>query len=435
MKKKRRNKFTVYSWQLTKYLSIAFCQLSIVMLIACASGEEYSAVDEYTCPMHPTVISDRPGACPVCGMELVRKAPAGDALEITPELAQLLKAPSEKVVGSIETIRGEYSRRETEAALQGIVTFDTRRVRVVSARVSGRLETVFANYAFQWISKGSELAEVYSPELAAAQREYLYLRQNNSDQRLLAASRTRLELLGMDSVQLKALDESGSAVHNFKLYSPYSGFLISLTESAPVARKVPDVPGMGGGMGEAPSANLPVPVGGDSGSELIREGSYINRGEVIFRIVDPTALWLELLVPSGVHLSKGDAVEVQLADGSSRDERVELVQPFFPDGEPFQRVRVSMTRTSVRPGQWLEARMSRGVVDGLWIPQTSVLSLGERNVVFLKKGSAFTPVEVKLGASSEGWIEVRSGLTSGDEFARDAHYLVDSESFVKVKVE
>src|SRR5215204_7643583 len=83
--------------------------VTLLVLASCGSGGDHAEhADTYTCPMHPTVISDRPGTCPVCGMDLVRKARAGEEVEITEELSRLLKSPNETVIASIKTIKGEY---------------------------------------------------------------------------------------------------------------------------------------------------------------------------------------------------------------------------------------------------------------------------------------------------------------------------------------
>ena len=113
------------------------------------SGEHAEHADTYTCPMHPTVISDRPGTCPVCGMDLVRKARAGEEVEITEELSKLIKSPNETVIASIKTIKGEYKSMPVSTEAQGVVTYDTRNIYMIPTRIGGRLEKVFLKYAFQ----------------------------------------------------------------------------------------------------------------------------------------------------------------------------------------------------------------------------------------------------------------------------------------------
>src|SRR5687768_13171285 len=120
--------------------------LLILFAAACNTEETSQGDDTYTCPMHPTVISDRSGSCPVCGMDLVRKARAGEEVEITDDLSKLLKSPNESVVASIKTIKGEYKSVDVSVEAQGVVTYDTRNIYTIPARVGGRLEKIYLKY-------------------------------------------------------------------------------------------------------------------------------------------------------------------------------------------------------------------------------------------------------------------------------------------------
>ena len=173
MKRNLKNKLRIDNRQLTyrESSSTLFTFLPwILMLIACTNPDTAHEHDTYTCPMHPTVISDRPGTCPVCGMDLVRKYRPGEEVEITEDLSRLIKSPNETVVSSIRSVRGKYKSIPVVVPAQGVVTYDTRNIFTISARVSGRLENVYLKYTFQKINKGDKVAEIYSPELIAAQR-------------------------------------------------------------------------------------------------------------------------------------------------------------------------------------------------------------------------------------------------------------------------
>ena len=88
--------------------SILYILLSLLLFAACNKSDDRVEHDVYTCPMHPTVISDKQGTCPVCGMDLVRKARPGEELEITEDLANVVKAPNQSVVSSIKTTKPVY---------------------------------------------------------------------------------------------------------------------------------------------------------------------------------------------------------------------------------------------------------------------------------------------------------------------------------------
>src|SRR5687767_12734146 len=186
--------------------SLMFTTMLLVLLtlvVSCNKGGEHAEHgDTYTCPMHPTVISDKPGTCPVCGMNLVRKAQAGEEVEITEDLAKLIKSPNEIVIASIKTIKGQYKSMPVSVEAQGVVTYDTKNIYTIPSRVNGRLEKVYLKYAFQLVSKGQKIAEIYSPELLTAQRELLFLLENDAEnESLIDAAKNKLELLGFSTSQ------------------------------------------------------------------------------------------------------------------------------------------------------------------------------------------------------------------------------------------
>src|SRR5688500_3123760 len=137
---------------------VVYLIVLLVTLTSCGhNGDHAENADTYTCPMHPTVVSDRPGSCPVCGMDLVRKARVGEEVEITEDLSKLLKSPNETVVASIKTIKGEYKSVPLSVQAQGVVTYDTRHIQTIPARVGGRLERVYVKYEFQPVSKAQKI--------------------------------------------------------------------------------------------------------------------------------------------------------------------------------------------------------------------------------------------------------------------------------------
>src|SRR5687767_3284996 len=177
--------------------SIILAIVALLTLASCgAGGNHVEHADTYTCPMHPTVVSDRPSTCPVCGMDLVRKARSGEEVEITEDLAKVLKSPNEIVIASIKTIKAEYKSVPSSVEAQGLVTYDTRNIFTIPSRVGGRLEKIYLKYEFQPVSKGQKIAEIYSPELITAQRELLFLVENDAENKsLLDGAKNKLGLL------------------------------------------------------------------------------------------------------------------------------------------------------------------------------------------------------------------------------------------------
>jgi Cu(I)/Ag(I) efflux system membrane fusion protein len=419
---------------------------ALIVLLTLAScgqpGEHAEHADTYTCPMHPTVISDRPGTCPVCGMDLVRKARAGEKVEITKELSRLIKSPNEVIVASIKTVRGEYKSVPLSVQAQGVVTYDTRNIYTIPARVSGRLENIALKYTFQQVSKGQQIARIYSPELITAQRELLFLLEHDPENTsLIHAAERKLKLLGLSANQISELIRTKEAHNTVTLYSPYSGYLIT-GQQAPSTTSATDSGSQspGGAMGDGMASASPSPAApgqnkqNASGGSLIREGEYVTAGQTLFAIINNKALRIDLDLPasSGANLAKGSKVELSFGEQDTRSGTVDFIQPFFTEGQEFLKVRVYTDRTDdLHIGHLVGAEIRLETTEGLWVPREAVIALGVRKVVFLKDGEVFQAKTITTGASSDGMIEITSGLASSDEIAANAHFMVDSESFIK----
>lgn len=384
----------------SKSLVILGAALLLMLMLATACRDERRADGEtYTCPMHPTVVSDRPSTCAVCGMDLVRKARPGEEVEITGDLARLMVSPGESVVSSVRTIRGEYKSVPQEKQVQGVVAFDNRRVSAISARVSGRIEKLLLRYPYQKVRKGQRVADVYSPELLAGQREFLLLLPG--DPNLVGSARRRLTLLGMTSGQIQSIERTGKPLERLPVFSDQDGYLLA-----------------------------------DAGAELIREGDYVSPGQALFTIAKEDAMVIELSVPGDAWpgISEGSALEWKTGSGRTVSSRVGLIQPFMESGKSFLKLRVYPDEPQdLRIGEIVVASISPEVTDGLWVPRSAIVDLGLRKVVFVKENGTFKPRTVNTGAAGQGMIEVVRGLASGDDIASNAQFLVDSESLIKTR--
>jgi membrane fusion protein, copper/silver efflux system len=433
------------NWRNSLYSALMLLML-LALIAACNKGGEHAAhADTYTCPMHPTVVSDKPGTCPVCGMDLVRKARAGEEVEITEDLSKLIKSPNETVVASIKTIKGEYKSISVSTVAQGIVTYDTRNIYTIPTRIGGRLEKVFLKYAYQQVRKGQKVAEIYSPELLTAQRELLFLLENDADNHaLIQSSKERLKLLGATDAQINDLMQRKEPRNTFAIYSPYDGYIIPDTGQTPAApmssQSASASPGgMGDGMGgnanaASPAASTTTSTA-NTGAALVREGNYVSSGQTLFKIVNASALTVELNVSATLSgmVKKGGKVALDFGDQHREDGTIDFVQPFFNDGQEFLTARVYTKNIDLlHIGHLVNAVIEGSAVEALWVPQEAVLHLGVDDIVFIKEKDAFKAKKVVTGVRAENQIEIKAGLSSSDEIASNAQYLVDSESFIKI---
>jgi membrane fusion protein, copper/silver efflux system len=411
--------------------------LSIAGLAACTHQGTPLEKDTYTCPMHPTVVSDKPTVCPVCGMDLVRKAGNGEELEITEDLAKLTKSTNEVALSSIKTIKGIYKKIPAIVHAQGVVTYDTRNQFTISTRVSGRIEKTYIQYEFQSVHKGQKIAEIYSPELITAQRELLDLVETvTGDTSLIKTAKDKLYLLGATTYQIRQLLTHKETANTFTIYSPYDGYVIKRNQSVPVITSTNTTSAsMGGSEMESSSTQTRSTVP-NTPSEWTRNGDYVTKGETLFSVVNPASLRLEfnLHATQASHLNVNDTLVIDTGNGNKTNASVDFIQPFFEQQEMFIKIRVyANTLSRLRIGQLTNTVIYLDTIEALWLPTDAVLDLGLEKIVFIKEHGVFKPRQVKTGINTNRLVEIKQGLSSSDEVAAMAHYLVDSESFIKSK--
>lgn len=414
-----------------------------------AGHNHASAAEEYTCPMHPQIVQDKPGSCPICGMDLVKKAAAGgDSLTVTKELEALLQPTNTLVVSRVATVRPRLDALPVEVKASGLVTYDTRRLYTIPARFGGRVERLYVRYNFQPVRKGQKLLELYSPDLVTAQRELLFLLESDvGNEPLIESAKQKLRLLGLTDAQLQTLVRTRQPSYSLAVFSPYDGYVVEESAPAPGSSPAPagdaaTAPamgsgGMGAGMGGGGSTPAPPTSGPSTASTplLLREGQYVQTGQTLFRVVNRDRLWAEfnLYARDAAGVRPGDPVEITFDQTAlpSRRARVNFVVPFFEQNQPFVRVRAYLPGGDVRVGQLARATIQRPARPGLYVPTPAVLDLGTRQVVFVREGeNAFRPVTVAAGRAAGNRVPILSGLTEDQDVAANAQFLVDSESFV-----
>lgn len=399
---------------------------------------------EYTCPMHSHVISDKPGKCPVCHMDLVPKD-SNKEVQVDSSLAALSKPVNAHIISSIPSIRAETGSRIFSVEVPGVVAYDTRNQVNISTRISGRIERLLIKYNYQPVRKGQLLMEVYSPDLAAAQRELLYLSKIN-DAGMLAQSKQRLALLGMLPAQIEQVIRTGNVVYRFPVYSNTSGYILEKNTntaepvvpptSGALSTETEAGDGMNamGGANSAPASTMQaVPT---ATPVLIREGQYISAGQSMFTVYQTKTLVAEfsLLPQLASKVQKGQRLLYQDAsdNGKMVTGSVALLEPSFKDGTNFTVARVYIQDPAFHPGQFLRAHIPVVYPSGWWLPRSAVLELGNKTIVFRKDAGSYTPVAVTTGTKGKDLVQIITNV-HGWEIASKAAFLVDSESFITIR--
>ena len=340
----------------------------------------------YTCPMHPSVRMPAPGQCPICGMDLV-------AADDTASGGVVVSDEQRQTYG----IRTEAARREPmriEVRAVGTVAYDERRLTDVVARVQGWVSAVEVSQIGDRVEKGAPLVSISSPELVAAQRELL-ITTTGSATGLQTEARDRLRLLGMADAQIDSMLASGQPKDTVVLRAPASGVVIE---------------------------------------KNVITGDEVTPGVRLFRIGDPSAVWIE----AAVYASDLPAVRADMPASVAIEGRddvlsgtVRLVRPAVDPQTRTVGVRVELDRAPVDllPGLLATVTLAADRGERLTVPENAVLYAGERRVVFVDSGEGrLEPRDVTVGLRSGGRIEIVSGLEENEVVVSSGVFLVASES-------
>lgn len=418
---------------------LALMLLPVLFLLAsCNKSNDQAEAETYICPMHPTVVSDRPSTCPVCGMDLVRKGKPGEEVKITAELNYLLKPTNAMVVSTIRTVTPVQRDLEFTTKAKGIIAYDTRRVVSIPMRSAGRIDKLLIKYNFQPIRKGQKILEIYSPELLNAQRDLLYLIKSDKDNtQLIDGAKEKLRLLGATDSQIEQLMSTGRETNLLSVFSPVDGYVIEDASTPPNnSSNSTAATSMDEGMNSTAATSAPTQL--QKPELATREGMYVNAGQVVFNVINTDNLWAEFdaYQREAAYLKAGDPVLLTFDNTSDPLEaKIGFVQPFIKSGESFVKVRIYLNNKSgnYHVGQLVEASFGKSSGNSMWIPTTATLDLGTREIAFVKRRGIFRPKEILTGRQSEEWIEITGGLESGDSIAYNAQFMVDSEGFIKVR--
>ena len=365
----------------------------------------------YHCAMHPWYISDKPGKCPVCGMELTKmdagtdatQATGGGPVHIDPAVIQNMGVRTEAV-----------ARRDlaSEVRAPGKIEVDEARVAVVNARVMGYVEKLYADVTGQRVRKGGPLLELYSPDLSSAQEEYLqalrYARASGKaagGDELAESARRRLANWGLAPAEIAGLERGGKARSTLALPAPISGVVLD---------------------------------------KKVVLGQSVQPGMELYTLADLSRVWAVARVYQSdlAVIRAGSEAEVELAylPGKPFRGKIIFVSPVLDPAARTAEVRVELDNT---PDLALKPEMIATIVlrgparkGVLAVPEQALIHSGRRTLAIVALGGGyFEPREVVLGASAGGYVEVTQGLEEGEGLVISSQFLIDSESNFKAAIQ
>lgn len=352
-------------------------------------------------------------------------------------LTAQLQPVNSQVIANARTIIPRTGTQIYSVTAQGVIEYDNRNETSLAARVSGRIEKLYIRYNYQPVQKGQLIMEIYSPDLAAAQRELLLIARNGSNETLLQAARQKLVLLGMTPEQVQHILATGNILYRIPVYSNASGFILEKIAEAATANGTSAVasatPGNGDMNNMGGTAATPAAAPATATPVLLREGQYVAAGQSLYTIYQAGNLVATLFLEPSLSASvkTGTRLVFYAADNVVKRGTVGLIEPVLQNGRSFTRVRIYLQgKHTFQPGQLVTAAIPVVYEKGWWVPQQAVWQSGNRAYVFRKEQDVLKAAVVQTGVKVEGMVQVLTDISNW-QIAADAAYLVDSESFIK----
>ncbi|MBL7852432.1 MAG: efflux RND transporter periplasmic adaptor subunit [Cyclobacteriaceae bacterium] len=377
--------------------------LFLFLMMACTGSprhehDQAEATEVYTCPMHPEVTQPGPGKCPVCGMDLVKKA--------SPTAANhgLMLTDSQIRLANITTRKVAQRKMGNSLLLNARLAANQETSEVVSSRTAGRIDRLYIKETGQPLRTGAAFLELYSENLLTLQKEYLLALDQAAavDQRyeaFVASSRKKLIRFGLTEAQVDELKRTRATQERITFLAPVGGLVTEI---------------------------------------LVAEGQYVEEGTPLYRVEDIRRLWVEAeLYPAEANaIRTGEKVEVNIP-GITREPlsaSVSFISPEYRDNAQVVILRATLDNPALayRPGMPAEVVVRHSVRPAISVPADAVIrSSGNAHVFVLTDKNTFERRMVRVGLEDASYLEILSGLQEGDEVVVTGAYLLHSEMILK----
>lgn len=384
--------------------SLAFFALTpMAYLASCTEekkGKTGAATQTYTCPMHPQVVQDKQGTCPVCGMDLV-------PFNRNETAAYLILDDSQRALANITTLSAGTGALQTFKQLNGRLIVNPEKTEIISSRVAGRIEHLYVRQTGEKISKGQPLYQIYSENLLVLQQEYLLaLTQaaafpgDNTFARLLQSAVQKLKLYGQSASQIQQLQRA-------KKTNPY------ITFTAPANGTVAELP--------------------------VTEGEYVAEGGQVMRLEGYQSLWVEAdLYPAEAgSIREGQQLKVVIPGWENQPQlmTVAFTNPALQANSQLTQIRGAIPNPNLQWQPGLQANIFLPLISTdqtRSLPVGAVIRDGKGAHIWIERSKGrFEPQVVKTGTEDFDRVEITEGLADGDQVVVTGAYLLYSEYILK----
>lgn len=421
----------------------------------------------YTCPMHPKIVQDHAGTCPICKMALVEMEDGGGDYD----LRSVSLSKTAKHLADIQTTTVIKKLVDVEVSLIGKLDYDETRLKKITARFPGRIDRMFVDYSGIYVKKGDHLVEIYSPDLLTTQQELIQAikafnevpAENESLRSIMETSvkavREKLRLWDLTPEQIKMIESKGEVSDRMTINSPIRGMVIEKDAT---------------------------------------EGTYIKTGNPLYTIADLSQLWLVLEAYESdlKWLRYGQNVEFQVKAYPAKtfSGKLVFIDPILNNKTRTVKVRINVKNEKgmLKPGMFVDAKVkvqvgkdaviasdslagkyispmhpeiikdqpgicdvcgmdlipaeemgivrTEKVMPAIVIPASAPLLTGKRAIVYVQQENPDKPdefvyigKEIILTARAGDYYIVKSGLAENEEVVTYGSFKIDSDLQIKQK--
>jgi multidrug efflux pump subunit AcrA (membrane-fusion protein) len=457
-----------FPYKPVRLISLALLTLGLagsvgLLLTGCGRGQPEAATQGdakgktlYTCGMHPQVVQDKPGNCPICGMRLtpIRKQGASGSAQQsqskTPGQRKVKYYKSTMTPGEISPTPRKDSMGmdmvpvyEDEAAAAesqtiaidpvttqnmgirtalvtrgplrriirtvGVIDYNESALADVTTKFKGWVEKLYVDATGQQVHRGEPLFEIYSPELYSGQREYLLALEGGTNTPGAASLRTsaltKLKFFDISDEQIADLERTREPRKTLRIVAPQDGFVID---------------------------------------KMVVEGQMVDPGMKIYRLADLGLVWVQAQIYEQdlAYLKLGQEATVTLSYLPDREfrGRVTYIYPNVDEKTRTARVRMEFHNPGyfLKPGMFTTVQVSSELeASVLLVPDMAILRSGEKNTLFVARdGGKFEPRTLVLGPQAENdMYQAISGVREGERIVTSGQFMLDSESQLREAIQ